>query len=75
MSEVLTQINRLEWFIQTNPLAPQTERSLIAKIGALEANLAKHKGLKNVRDNLLRLKIDVGALRIQAQSAHEELTS
>jgi uncharacterized coiled-coil DUF342 family protein len=74
MSDVLTQINRLEWFIQTNPLAPQTERNLVAKIGALEANLAKHKGLKNVRDNLLRLKIDVGALRIQAQSTHEELT-
>lgn len=73
MSDVLTQINRLEWFIQTNPLAPQTERNLIAKIGALETNLAKHKGLKNVRDNLLRLKIDVGALRIQAQSTHEEL--
>jgi uncharacterized coiled-coil DUF342 family protein len=73
MSEVLTQINRLEWFIQTNPLAPQTERNLIARIGALEANLAKHKGLKNVRDNLLRLKVEVGALRIQAQSTHEEL--
>jgi uncharacterized coiled-coil DUF342 family protein len=73
MSDVLTQINRLEWFIQTNPLAPQTERNLVAKIGALEANLAKHKGLKNVRDNLLRLKIDVGALRIQAQSTHGEL--
>ncbi len=74
MSDILTQIKRLEWFIQTNPLAPQTERNLIAKIGALEANLAKHKGLKNVRDKLLRLKIDVGALRIQAQSAHEQLT-
>lgn len=74
MSDVLAQIKRLEWFIQTNPLAPQTERNLVAKIGALEANLAKHKGLKNVRDNLLRLKIDVGALRIQAQSTHEELT-
>ena len=75
MSDILAQIKRLEWFIQTNPLAPQTERNLIAKIGALEANLAKHKGLKNVRDKLLRLKIDVGALRIQAQSAHEQLTT
>jgi uncharacterized coiled-coil DUF342 family protein len=74
MSDILMQIKRLEWFIQTNPLAPQTERNLVAKIGALETNLAKHKGLKNVRDNLLRLKIDVGALRIQAQSTHEELT-
>jgi uncharacterized coiled-coil DUF342 family protein len=74
MTDILTQIKRLEWFIQTNPLAPQTERNLIAKIGALEANLAKHKGLKSVRDNLLRLKIDVGALRIQAQSTHEQLT-
>jgi uncharacterized coiled-coil DUF342 family protein len=74
MSDIVAQIKRLEWFIQTNPLAPQTERNLISKIGALEANLAKHKGLKNVRDKLLRLKIDVGALRIQAQSAHEQLT-
>jgi uncharacterized coiled-coil DUF342 family protein len=74
MSDVLTQIKRLEWFIQTNPLAPQAERNLVAKIGALEANLAKHKGLRNVRDKLLQLKIDVGALRIQAQSTHEELT-
>ncbi|HXZ98304.1 MAG TPA: hypothetical protein VED24_02940, partial [Candidatus Acidoferrum sp.] len=41
---------------------------------ALEVNLAKHKGLKNVRDSLLRLKIEVGALRIQAQTTHEELT-
>jgi uncharacterized coiled-coil DUF342 family protein len=74
MSDILTQIKRLEWFIQTNPLAPQTERNLIAKIGALEAHLAKHKGLKNVRDKLLKLKVDVGALRIQAQTAHEQLT-
>jgi uncharacterized coiled-coil DUF342 family protein len=73
VSDILTQIKRLEWFIQTNPLAPQAERNLVAKIGALEANLAKHKGLKNVRDKLLQLKIDVGALRIRAQSTHEEL--
>jgi uncharacterized coiled-coil DUF342 family protein len=74
MSEILAQIQRLEWFIQTNPLSPQTERNLIAKIGALEANLVKHKGLKKVRDKLLLLKIDVGALRIRAQATHEELT-
>jgi uncharacterized coiled-coil DUF342 family protein len=74
MSDVLAQIKRLEWFIQTNPLAPQAERNLVAKIGALETNLAKHKGLQNVRDRLLQLKIDVGALRIRAQSTHEELT-
>lgn len=74
MSDVLTQIKRLEWYIQTNPLSTQAERSLVAKIGALEANLAKHKGLRNVREKLLRLKVEVGALRIQAQSTHEELT-
>ncbi len=74
MSEISTQIQRLEWFIQTNPLAPKTERNLIAKISALEVNLLKHKGLKSVRDKLLLLKIDVGALRIRAQATHEELT-
>lgn len=74
MSDISTQIKRLDWYIQTNPLSIQAERNLIAKIGALEVNLAKHKGLKNVRDNLLRLKVEVGALRIQAQSTHEELT-
>lgn len=74
MSDILAQIQRLEWFIQTNPLSPQAERNLVAKIGALEVNLAKHKGLRNVRDSLLRLKIEVGALRIRAQTTHEELT-
>jgi uncharacterized coiled-coil DUF342 family protein len=74
MSEISTQINRLEWHIQTNPLAPQAERNLVARISALEASLAKHKGLKNVRDNLLQLKVEVGALRIRAQSIHGELT-
>lgn len=74
MSDILTQIKRFEWYIQTNPLTPQAERNLVARIGALETNLAKHKGLKSVRDNLLRLKVEVGALRIQAQSTHEELT-
>lgn len=74
MSDISKQIKRLDWYIQTNPLSTQAERNLVAKIGALEVNLAKHKGLKNVRDNLLRLKVEVGALRIQAQSTHEELT-
>jgi uncharacterized coiled-coil DUF342 family protein len=74
MSDILSQVQRLEWFIQTNPLSPQAERNLVARIGALEVNLAKHKGLKNVRDSLLRLKIEVGALRIRAQTTHEELT-
>jgi len=74
MSDVLTQIKRFEWYIQTNPLSTQAERNVVAKIGALEANLAKHKGLRNVREKLLRLKVEVGALRIRAQSTHEELT-
>jgi len=74
MSELSRQIKGLEWYIQTNPLAPKTERNLIAKISALEVNLAKHKGLRNVKDKLLQLRIEVGALRLQAQSTHEELT-
>jgi uncharacterized coiled-coil DUF342 family protein len=74
MSELSKQIKGLEWYIQTNPLAPKTERNVVAKIGALEANLVKHKGLRNVRDKLLQLKIEVGALRLQAQATHDELT-
>jgi uncharacterized coiled-coil DUF342 family protein len=74
MSELSRQIKGLEWYIQTNPLAPKTERNLVAKISALEINLAKHKGLRNVKDKLLQLRIEVGALRLQAQSTHQELT-
>jgi uncharacterized coiled-coil DUF342 family protein len=74
MSELSRQIKSLEWYIQTNPLAPKTERHIVAKIGALEVNLAKHKGLRNVKDKLLQLRIEVGALRLQAQATHEELT-
>lgn len=75
MSELSRQIKSLEWYIQTNPLAAKTEREIVAKIGALEANLAKHRGLRNLRDKLLQLKIEVGALRRQAQAVHQELTS
>jgi len=74
VSELYHQINSLDWYIQTNTLAPKTERNIIAKISALEMNLAKHKGLRNVKDKLLQLRVEVGALRIQAQSTHGELT-
>ena len=74
VAELYKQINSLEWYIQTNPLAPKTERSIIAKISALEVDLAKHKGLRNVKGKLLQLRVEVGALRIQAQATHEELT-
>ncbi len=74
MSELSRHIQGLEWFIQTNPLAPKTERNLVGKIAALEVNLAKHKGLRNVKDKLFQLRVEVGALRLQAQATHEELT-
>jgi len=74
VADLYKQINSLEWYIQTNPLAPKTERSIIAKISALEVDLAKHKGLRHVKDKLLQLRVEVGALRIQAQATHGELT-
>jgi uncharacterized coiled-coil DUF342 family protein len=74
MSDLSKQITRLEWQIQTNPLDQKTERNMITRIAELEKHLAKHKELKNVRDRLLRLRVEVGGLRIQAQSTHEELT-
>jgi uncharacterized coiled-coil DUF342 family protein len=74
MSDLTKQITRLEWEIQTNPLDPKTERNMITKIAELEKHLAKHKVLKGVRDRLLRLRMEVGTLRIQAQSTHQELT-
>jgi len=74
MSDLTKQITRLEWEIQTNPLDPKTERNIITKIAELEKHLAKHKVMKGVRDRLLRLRMEVGTLRIQAQSTHQELT-
>jgi len=74
MSELSKQVKRLEWYVQTTPLDPKSERNMVAKIGELEAKLAKHKGLRNVRDKLLSLKVEVAALRMQAQSNHQELT-
>ena len=74
MSDLMKQITRLEWQIQTSSLSPKAERSIIGRIAELEVHLAKHKELKNVKDRLLKLRVEVGALRIQAQSTHEELT-
>jgi uncharacterized coiled-coil DUF342 family protein len=73
MSELSRQIKGLEWFIQTTPLSTKAERNLVAKISALEVNLQKHKGLRNVKDKLLQLRVEVGALRLQAQATHEAL--
>ena len=75
MSDILKQIKRLEWYIQTNPLSPKSERNTVAKVAVLEVSLAKHKVLKNVKDRLLQLRIEVGGLRLQAQSVHERLTA
>jgi uncharacterized coiled-coil DUF342 family protein len=74
MSELSKQIKGLEWFIQTTPLSTKAERNLVAKIAALEVGLQKHKGLRNVKDKLLRLRVEVGALRLQAQATHDSLT-
>lgn len=74
MSDLTKQITRLEWEIQTNPLDPKTERNMITKIAELEKHLAKHKLLKGIRDRLIRLRMEVGTLRLQAQSTHQELT-
>ena len=74
MSELSRQIKDLEWFIQTNPLSTKAERNLVGRIGALEVILVKHKGLRNVKDKLFQLRVEVGALRLQAQATHEELT-
>ena len=74
MSELSKQLKRLEWYVQTTPLDPKSERNMVARIGELEAKLVKHKGLGKVRDKLLQLKVEVAALRMQAQSNHEQLT-
>jgi len=74
MSELSKQLKRLEWYVQTTPLDPKSERNMVARIGELEAKLVKHKGLRKVRDKLLQLKVEVAALRMQAQSNHEQLT-
>lgn len=74
MSELSKQMKRLEWYVQTTPLDPKSERNMVARIGELEAKLVKHKGLRKVRDKLLQLKVEVAALRMQAQSCHEQLT-
>jgi uncharacterized coiled-coil DUF342 family protein len=74
VSELSRQIKNLEWFLQTNPLSTKAERNLVAKISALEVDLVKHKGLRNVKDKLFQLRVEVGGLRLQAQATHEELT-
>jgi uncharacterized coiled-coil DUF342 family protein len=74
VSELSRQIKNLEWFLQTNPLSIKAERNLVAKISSLEVDLVKHKGLRNVKDKLFQLRIEVGGLRLQAQATHEELT-
>ena len=71
---VKRQINKLDWEIQTNPLSTTEENEIIDQIRPLEKQLLVHKEAKTLRDRLIEFRAELGALRIQGNDIHSQIT-
>ncbi len=70
---VKRQINRLDWKIQTNPLSAVEENEIIEQIRLLEKEKLFHKEAAMLKDRLIELKAELGALRIKRSEIHNQI--
>lgn len=73
-TEIKKEIEALEWRIQTNPLKPKDEHRLIAQIKQLEAQLPAHEKIREIRQKMNSLKVEMNAIRLGAEQIHQKLT-
>lgn len=74
MSNVESEIEKLEWKIQTTSLPVREERMLIDQVRVLETQLSTHKKLRELEDSLLELRAEEKALETKAKLHHERLS-
>ena len=74
MSNVESEIEKLEWKIQTTSLPVREERMLIDQVRVLETQLLTHKKLRELEDSLLELRAEEKALETKAKLHHERLS-
>jgi len=73
MASLQTEIQKLEWKIQTTPLALKEEEKLINQIGSLESQLLVHKKLQRLKKNLAGLQIEEKEMESRAEAYHTEI--
>ncbi|MCJ7609309.1 hypothetical protein MUP00_06535 [Candidatus Bathyarchaeota archaeon] len=71
---IAKRIEELDWEIQTNPLSLAEERELIGRVKVLEEQMLACKEAQTVRNRLVELRSEFGALRITANDIHAKMT-
>jgi len=74
MHDVESEIERLEWQIQTTSLPVREEKVLIDQVRALETQLSTHKQIRELDEDLLELRAEEKALETKARLHHERLS-
>ncbi len=74
MHDVKSEIEKLEWKIQTTSLPVHEEKMLIDEVRALEIQLSTHKQIRELEERLLELRAEEKALETKAKLHHKRLT-
>jgi len=72
--DVESEIEKLEWKIQTTSLPVHEERILIDRVRILETQLSTHKKSRELEEGLLELRAGEKALETKAKLHHERLS-
>ena len=73
MDNIKTEIEKLEWKIQTKPLTLKEEKVLIDQIRPLENQLSVYKKLQKLKNNLTELRTEEKELESKAKTYHIKL--
>lgn len=73
MNDLQTEIEKLEWRIQTTPLPLKEEETLIDQIRSLENQLLIHKKLQKLKNNLTEYRTEKEESESQAKNCHTQL--
>ncbi len=74
MHDVRSEIERLEWKIQTTSLPVHDEKMLIDEVRVLETQLSTHRQIRELEEALLELRAEEKALETRANLHHERLS-
>jgi len=74
MSDVESEIEKLEWKIQTTSIPVREERMLVDQVRVLETQLSTHKKLRELEESLLELRAEEKALETKAKRHHKRLS-
>jgi len=72
--DVESEIERLEWKIQTTSLPVREEEMLIDQVRTLETQLLTYKKIRELKESLLELRAEEKALETKAKIHHEKLS-